>query len=70
MESNMAYKLAFLFSGVASVLYFMIQELQQDGVEFTTGIFIILAIVACAVGFFSWLYLKDVDENGRKKLSK
>lgn len=65
----MAYKLAFLFSGIGSTVYFLVQQLQQDGVALTTGIWVILSLVALAVGFFSWLYLKDVDENGFKKSS-
>ncbi len=65
----MAYKLAFLFSGIGSTVYFLVQQLQQDGVALTTGIWVILSLVALAVGCFSWLYLKDVDENGLKKSS-
>lgn len=60
-------KFLFLSIGLGSILYFMLEKINQMGIPMDRGIMIILVIIMSLVSLSCVLYLRSEDQKTKQK---
>lgn len=57
-----SYKISFVVSAMASIVFFMAKELQQDGIRIDFGIGVILGFFALLIIIACYFYLRSEEK--------
>ena len=63
-------KALFLSLALGSILYFMLQELNEKGIALQGGIWVILALIMLSIAFCCHLYMRSEDQKLKNKAEK
>lgn len=57
-----SYKISFVVSAMASIVFFMAKELEQDGIHIDFGIGVILGFFALLIIIACYFYLRSEEK--------
>lgn len=59
---NKSYKVSFILSAMVSIVFFMAEELKQDGIRIDFGIGVILGFFALLIVIACYLHLRSEEK--------
>ena len=59
---NKTYKVSFILSAMVSIVFFMAEELKQDGIRIDLGVGVILGFFALLIIIACYLYLRSEEK--------